>query len=130
MSIQPGFVCALVFKIHGFGKRWCFSTPNSIMNHLINSFDIGRIENSLLQRRDELVQATSWTFNMILLVLVLGGFGYFLYVQHQLTAEAGEEEKRIPFEPQVWYSATRNVRSEEYGGQLKPFEIEARYGVP
>ena len=100
------------------------------MNHLINSFDIGRIENSLLQRRDELVQATSWTFNMILLVLVLGGFGYFLYVQHQLTAEAGEEEKRIPFEPQVWYSATRNVRSEEYGGQLQPFEIETRYGLP
>jgi hypothetical protein len=64
---------------------------------------------------------------MILLVLVLGGFGYFLYVQHQITAETAEEEKRIPFEPQVWYSATRNVRSEEYG---QPFEIEARHGLP
>jgi hypothetical protein len=100
------------------------------MNHLINSFDIGRIENSLLQRRDEIVQATSWTFNLILLALVLGGFGYFLSVQYQITAEANEEEKRIPFEPQVWYSASRNVRSEEYGSQLQPFEIEARHGLP
>ena len=74
--------------------------------------------------------ASSWTFNVILLVLVLGGFGYFLYVQYHLTAEAVEEEKRIPFEPQLWYSATRNVRSEEYGSQLQPFEIEARYGLP
>lgn len=38
-------------------------------------------------------------------------------------------EKRIPFTPTVWYSATRNVRSEEYAGQLQPFEIETRYGV-
>ena len=67
---------------------------------------------------------------MVLLVLVLGGFSYFLYIQHQITAEAAEEEKRIPFEPQVWYSATRNVRSEEYGSQLQPFEIEARHGIP
>ena len=45
------------------------------MNHLIP--DMGRIENSLLQRRDELAQATSWTFNIVLLVLVLSGFAYF-----------------------------------------------------
>ncbi len=70
-------------------------------------------------------------FNLVLLVLVLGGFGYFLYVQYEATAIAGqEEEKRIPFEPQVWYSATRNVRSEEYGQQLQPFEVETGYGLP
>ena len=39
------------------------------------------------------------------------------------------QEKRIPFTPTVWYSATRNVRDEEYGSQLQPFEIETRYGV-
>ena len=98
------------------------------MNHLI--LDMGRIENSLLQRRDELAQATSWTFNLVLLGLVLTGFTYFLYVQYNTHQTEVQEEKRIPFEPQVWYSAVRNVRSEEYGRQLQPFEIETRYGVP
>ena len=99
------------------------------MNHLINSLDLNRIENSLLQRRDELVQQTSFFFNIVLLVLVLGSFAFFLKVQYETTAEHVEEEKRIPFEPQVWYSATRNVRSDEYGSQLQPFEVETRYGL-
>lgn len=98
------------------------------MNHLI--LDMGRIENSLLQRRDELAQATSWAFNLVLLGLVLTGFVYFLYVQYNTHQIEIQEEKRIPFEPQVWYSAVRNVRSEEYGKQLQPFEIETRYGLP
>ncbi len=100
------------------------------MNHLVSALDMGRIENSLLERKNQLVQATSTMFNVVLLALVLGGFGYFLYVQYHATAEAVEQEKRIPFEPQVWYSATRNVRSEEYGRQLQPFEVETRYGLP
>ena len=99
------------------------------MKHLINSFDMGRIENSLLQRRDELAQTTSWMFNVVLLVVVLGSFVYFLYAQYE-THKDEPEEKRIPFEPQVWYSATRNVRSDEYGSQLQPFEIETGYGIP
>ena len=69
-------------------------------------------------------------FNVLLLFLVLAGFGYFLYVQYEQNKDAVDQEKRIPFEPQVWYSATRNVRSEEYGRQLQPFEIEAGYGIP
>ena len=101
------------------------------MNHLVSAFDMGRIENSLLERKSQLVQETSMLFNWILLCVVLGGFAYFLYVQYETTAIAvQEQEKRIPFEPQVWYSATRNVRSEEYGRQLQPFEAETRYGVP
>ncbi len=99
------------------------------MDHLINRLDLNRIENSLLQRRDELVKQTSFAFNMVLLVMMLGGFLFFLKVQYETTSEHAEEEKRIPFEPQVWYSATRNVRSEEYGSQLQPFEIETRYGL-
>ena len=100
------------------------------MNHLINSLDMRRIENSLLERRNQLMQETSMIFNIVLLVLVLGSFAYFLNVQYTSHAQEVEEEKRIPFEPQVWYSATRNVRSEEYGGQLQPFEIETRHGLP
>jgi len=101
------------------------------MNHLVSALDLGRVESSLLERKNQLVQETSMLFNWILLCLVLGGFGYFLYTQYNATAVAEQEaEKRIPFEPQVWYSATRNVRSDEYGSQLQPFEVETRYGLP
>jgi hypothetical protein len=100
------------------------------MNHLINLTDLGRIENSLLERRNQLVQATSWTFNVVLLVLVLGSFVYFLYVQYSSHQEEQETEKRIPFTPVTWYSATRNVRAEEYGRQLQPFATETGYGLP
>ena len=92
--------------------------------------DMGRIEASLLLRRDQLVQTTSWIFNMILLGLVLAGFAYFLYVQYDANQTQQEEEKRIPFTPVTWYSATRNVRAEEYGRQLQPFETETGYGIP
>jgi len=101
------------------------------MNHLVSAFDMGKVESSLLVRKNQLVQEASMVFNFVLLALVLGGFGYFLYVQYEATAIAEQEqEKRIPFEPQVWYSATRNVRSEEYGRQLQPFEVETGYGLP
>ena len=100
------------------------------MNHLISRLDMSRIEGSLLERRNELMQQTSMVFNFFLLAIVLSGFGYFLYVQYHENKDIVDQEKRIPFEPQVWYSATRNVRSEEYGRQLQPFEIETGYGLP
>jgi hypothetical protein len=99
------------------------------MNHLVSTWDRTRIENGLLERKNQLVQAASWTFNLVMLGLVLSAFSYFLYVQYT-TTQGQPEEKRIPFEPTTWYSATRNVRSEEYGRQLQPFEIETRYGLP
>jgi hypothetical protein len=99
------------------------------MKHLISQLDLNRIEGSLLQRRNELVEQTSFAFNMLLLAFVIGSFVFFLKVQYETTAEQVDEEKRIPFQPQTWYSATRNVRSEEYGSQLQPFEIETRYGL-
>ena len=100
------------------------------MNHLVSTWDKLRIENSLLERRDQLVQSASWTFNLVLLGLVLAGFGFFLYGQYTNHKVEEDTVKRIPFEPTTWYSATRNVRSEEYGRQLQPFEIETRYGLP
>ena len=90
--------------------------------------DLGRVESVLLARRSELVQSTSFAFSAIVLIVVLGGFAWFLKVQYELNKEK-PQEKRIPFAPTVWYSATRNLRSEEYAGQLQPFEIETRYGV-
>ena len=90
---------------------------------------IEHIESVLIARRSELVQSTSFLFSAAVLVFVVGCFGWFLSVQYEMNAQK-PEEKRIPFTPTVWYSATRNVRNEEYAGQLQPFEIETQYGVP
>lgn len=97
------------------------------MNHLIRPTDLTRIESQLLLRRDQLVQATAWTFNLVLLALVVGSFVAFLYVQYTSHQQEGQETKRIPFTPVQWYSATRNVRTEEYGQTLDP---QTGYGVP
>jgi hypothetical protein len=91
---------------------------------------LGAIESNLIGRREQLVESTAWVFNLVLLGLVLSGFAYFLHVQYESTQATQAEEKRIPFKPTTWYSATRNVRDEEYGSQLQPFEIEARLGLP
>ena len=97
------------------------------MNHLIDSSDLNRIENQLLLRRDQLVQATAWTFNLALLALVLGTFVFFLYTQYNSTKQEEQEQKRIPFTPVTWYSATRNIRNEEYG--QTPSD-QTGYGLP
>jgi len=97
------------------------------MNHLISPSDLNRIESQLLLRRDQLVQATAWSFNLALLVLIVGGFVAFLYVQYNSHQQEVQETKRIPFTPVTWYSATRNVRNEEYGQTSDP---EIGHGVP
>lgn len=68
--------------------------------------------------------------NIVMLVLLAGGFAMFLYIQYHATAQEEAETKRIPFEPIPWLSATRNVRMEEYGRQLQPYETQIGYGVP
>jgi hypothetical protein len=100
------------------------------MNALIRSEDLHRIESQLLLRRDQLVHATAWTFNAVALIVILGTFIYFLYVQYTGHQTQQEEEKRIPFTPTTWYSATRNVRGEEYGRGLQPFDSEVGSGLP
>jgi len=100
------------------------------MFSLVDSSVMSRIENNLLVRRNEFIQATSWTMNVIVLAVVIVGFASFLYIQYTTTAAEEVVEKHIPFEPIPWLSATRNVRTEEYGRQLKPYEVEAGNGVP
>lgn len=99
------------------------------MNHLIPRLELQRVENSLLERKTALMNATSMTMNVVLLCFVLAGFGFFLYTQYQ-TVQSEPEEKRIPFTPTTWYSATRNVRAEEYGRDIPAFETEIGYGIP
>jgi hypothetical protein len=102
----------------------------SLSSVLIDSSTLSRIENSLIERKNDLVQASSWMMNIVMLVLVAAGFGTFLYIQYHATAQEEAETKRIPFEPIPWLSATRNVRMEEYGRQLKPYEAQIGYGLP
>jgi len=97
---------------------------------LVDSFDLSRIESTLIERKKDLVQASSWVFNILLLGFVVACFGLFLYTQYHATAEEEKTVKRIPFEPIPWLSATRNVRMEEYGRQLQPREAQTGYGVP
>jgi hypothetical protein len=97
---------------------------------LVDTFDLSRIESNLIQRKNDLVQASSMMINIVMLVLVACGFGMFLYIQYHSTAQEEAETKRIPFEPIPWLSATRNVRMEEYGRQLQPYETQIGYGVP
>jgi hypothetical protein len=102
----------------------------AVADGLVHTFDLGRIESNLLQRKQDLIQASSWMMNIVMLVLVVAGFGCFLYIQYYATAKEEAETKRIPFEPIPWLSATRNVRMEEYGRQLKPREAQTGYGLP
>jgi hypothetical protein len=97
---------------------------------LVDTFDLSRIESNLIQRKNDLVQASSWMMNIVMLVLVACGFGMFLYIQYHATAKEEAETKRIPFEPIPWLSATRNVRMEEYGRNLQPYETQIGYGIP
>jgi len=111
---------------------WCTmeSCYRTMQGRLVDTFDLSRIESNLIQRKNDLVQASSWMMNIVMLVLVAAGFGCFLYIQYHATAAEEAETKRIPFEPIPWLSATRNVRMEEYGRQLKPREAQIGYGLP
>ena len=107
----------------------CYRTMY-VAGSLVDTFDLSRIESNLIQRKNDLVQASSWMMNIVMLVLVACGFGMFLYIQYHATAQEEAETKRIPFKPVPWLSATRNVRMEEYGRSLQPYETQIGYGVP
>lgn len=96
-------------------------------SNLIDTFDLRRIESNLIERKHELVQASSWVMNLVILAITIIGFGVFLYSQYNTKPE---EVKHIPFEPVPWLSATRNVRMEEYGRQLQPHEAQIGHGLP
>jgi len=55
----------------------------------------------------------SWWFNVIALVVVVGGFACFLYMSHGSGVPA--ELEKVPFEARTWNNAVRNVPTTEYG---------------
>ena len=93
------------------------------MSHLVQQ-SISRIENNLLWVKSVRDSIFAWWFNTILLVFVVGSFGYFLYANYG-TAPS-EELQKIPFEPRTWNNAVRNVPISNYG---QTPQIETGVGV-
>ena len=71
------------------------------------------IENNLIWAKSVRDSMLAWWFNAILLVSVLGFFGYFLYMSYG--SAPPEELKKIPFQPNAWMNAVRNVPITDYG---------------
>jgi hypothetical protein len=82
------------------------------MFHLVED-TASQIENNLIGVRTMRDSIFAWWFNIGLLILVVGFFGYFLYASYG-TATPPELQK-IKFEPRTWNNAVRNVPVTEYG---------------
>jgi hypothetical protein len=93
------------------------------MIHLVQD-SLSNMENNLLWAKSVRDSIISWWFNIILLVVVVGSFAYFLYSSYGTAVP--EELQKIPFQPQTWHNAVRNVPTTEYGQLPK---TEAGVGV-
>jgi hypothetical protein len=82
------------------------------MFHLVKD-NVEQIESNLLWVKRVRDSIFSWWFNVILLVAVIGSFGYFLYSSYG--SAPIEENSKIPFEPRTWNNAVRNVPITDYG---------------
>lgn len=94
------------------------------MFHLVKD-NVSGIENNLIWARSVRDSIVSWWFNAILLIIVVGSFGYFLWASYG-TAPL-QELNKIPFEPNMWHNAVRNVPTRDYG-QIP--QVEAGDGLP
>jgi hypothetical protein len=82
------------------------------MFHLVKD-NVEAIENNLLWVKSVRDSVFSWWFNVVLLVLVVGSFGYFLFSSYGTATP--DELKKVPFEPNTWNNAVRNVPITDYG---------------
>jgi hypothetical protein len=87
------------------------------MFRLADETTLERVEGSLLRARDFKVKVSSWWWNTIGILFVVISMSMFLYSRFGIPKE---EAKKIPFEPQVWYSAARNISSDQYATQRTP----------
>jgi hypothetical protein len=88
------------------------------MFHLTSETTMERVQGALIRAREFQVAAAGWWWNMLGILFVVGSMALFLY--SRAVTPPPEEVKRIEFKPQVWYSATRNIRSEEWESQMQP----------
>lgn len=82
------------------------------MFHLVQD-NLSKIENNLLWVKTVKDSLFAWWFNISILVIVVGSFGFFLYSSYDTSPR--EENKKIEFQPKLWNNAVRNVPIIEYG---------------
>jgi len=87
------------------------------MFHLVED-TYSRVEGNLIKSGQIRDSWYSFFFNIVVLVLVLGGFIFFLYSNHGVQ----QEKDNIEFKPQPWLNAVRNVPGTDYG-QIPQTEI-------
>jgi len=91
------------------------------MLHLVEGTK-SRIENNLIWVKSVRDSIFAWWFNLTLLIIVVGSFGFFLYTSYGTV----EEIQKIPFEPRLWNNAVRNVPISNYG---QTPQIETGIGI-
>ena len=88
------------------------------MFHLVED-TFSRIEGNLIESGRVRDSWYSMIFNIVALIVVVGGFCYFLYWNHG----AQKEKDNVEFKPQPWLNAVRNVPGDQDYGQLPQTEI-------
>ena len=93
------------------------------MFHLVED-TMGRIEGNLIESGRVRDSWFSMWFNIIALIVVVGGFIVFLYSSHGTQVE----KDNVEFKPVSWLNAVRNVPGDQDYGQIPQTEI--RGGIP
>lgn len=88
------------------------------MFRLADETTLERIEGSLLRARNFQTTVSAWWWNAVGLLFVVVSMTMFLYSRTKPVVP----EVNIPFEPQVWYSASRNISSNQYDTQKQPMQ--------
>jgi hypothetical protein len=94
------------------------------MFRLADETTLERVEGSLLRARDFQTMVSAWWWNTIGILFIVISMGAFLYAR---ISTPKDDTKQITFEPQLWYSASRNINSDQYQTQRTPLE---NTGIP
>jgi hypothetical protein len=93
------------------------------MFHLVQD-NVPIIENNLIWAKSFRDSIFSWWFNLTVFVLVIGLSLLGLVVSY--TSEKPPEIKQIPFKPNTWHNAVKNVPLTNYG---QTPQVEAGDGI-
>jgi hypothetical protein len=91
------------------------------MFRLVDESLSSRIEDNLIRSRQIQDSWFSLGFNLISLVVVVGGFIYFLYSSYNTAPPV--ENKHIEYKPVPWLNAVRNVPGDQQYGQVPETEV-------
>jgi hypothetical protein len=93
------------------------------MFHLVKD-NVSGIENNLIWAKSFRDSIFSWWFNVIIFVIVIGLSILGLAISYG--SEKPPEIKQIPFKPNTWHNAVKNVPVTNYG---QTPQVEAGNGI-